>query len=57
MLKRENEKENIRKIQFSNGSYLVSLPIDVVRLLQWQERQKVVIKKSGKKIIIEDWEK
>lgn len=48
--------ENIRKIQQSHGSYYVYLPIDQIRDLGWQDRQQVVVKRQGKKLIIEDWE-
>jgi antitoxin component of MazEF toxin-antitoxin module len=49
---------NIRKIT-KNGrnSYYVNIPYDMVKELRWKERQKVVVKKSGKKVIIEDWKK
>jgi len=48
-------KDPIHKIQKSNYTYTVALPVDYVRELGWQENQKVVIKKIGSKIIIEDW--
>ncbi len=53
------KEENIRKIQQSGkkGSYHLTLPIKVMRKLRWREGQKVVVKRSGKKIVIEDWEK
>lgn len=43
--------------KIAGHSYYVVLPIDIVRELGWRERQKLVIKKKGNKIIIEDWEK
>ncbi len=51
--------ENLRKIQQSgkNGSYHLTLPIRIMRELKWKEGQKVVAKRSGRKIIIMDWEK
>ena len=56
MARRQNNKEQIRNIQISDGSYHVSLPISIMRELKWKERQKVVIKKQGKdKILITDW--
>ncbi len=53
------EDHNIRKLSKMAGgtSYGVTLPIEYVRALRWQEHQKLVIRKSGKKLIIEDWEK
>jgi len=57
MARREIGKEHIRNIQKSKRSYYVSLPINYVRELGWQERQKLVVRKVGKKLVIEDWEK
>jgi len=56
-IKRKKRTKNIRKIQCSHGTYYVSLPINLVRELNWRERQKVVVKKRGKSLIIKDWEK
>jgi len=51
-------KTNIRKLsKRSNGSYRITLPIELIRKLKWQDGQKLVLHKSGSKIIIEDWEK
>lgn len=51
--------ENIRKIQQSGekGSYHLTLPVNIIRDLKWREGQKVVVKRSGRKITIIDWEK
>jgi len=50
-------KNPVHKIQRSNYTYTISLPIDYVRELGWRENQKVVVKKIGSRIIIEDWKK
>ena len=56
MARRRLEKKNIRKLTKLGGkSIAVTIPIDMIRELKWQERQKVVVKKVGKRIIIEDW--
>ena len=58
MSRRKIGKESVRKIQHSNGTYYITIPIRIMRELSWQERQKVVVKKSGKeKIVISDWKK
>lgn len=50
--------KNLRKLTKLGGHSLgLTLPIDLVRELNWKERQKVVVKKVGKKIIVEDWKK
>jgi antitoxin component of MazEF toxin-antitoxin module len=56
MARRKIGKENIRNIQKSNGSYVVSIPIDLVRALGWQTHQRVIVTRSGKKLIITDHE-
>ncbi|MDP3880558.1 MAG: hypothetical protein Q8Q32_00020 [bacterium] len=56
MGRKKVENRNTRNLQKSRGSYSISLPIDFIRSLGWQERQKLVVKKIGKKLQIEDWE-
>ena len=59
MARRSLEERNIRKLtRTGRGKSIgLTLPIEIVRELKWRDRQKVVVKKSGKKIIIEDWKK
>lgn len=47
----------IRKLtKIAGHSIGLTLPISLVRSLRWRERQKVVVKRVGKrKIVIEDW--
>lgn len=52
------EQEFIRKLQKTGDegqSYILTLPKELVKELDWREHQKVVIKKEGKKLIISDW--
>ncbi len=56
-MRRKLEDKNIRKIFKSGSSYAVTLPIEIVRELKIKERQKVVVKKRGKGILITDWKK
>ena len=39
----------------ASQSYYVTLPIEVIRTLKWRDGQKLVVKKSRNKIVIEDW--
>jgi hypothetical protein len=55
MARRKIGKENMRNIQRSSGSYHVSIPIGLMRTLRWRERQKVVVCKRGKGLVIRDW--
>ncbi len=58
MSRRKTTDKNIRKLTRVGGTSLsVTLPIDYVRDLKWRERQKVVVKKKGKTLIIKDWKK
>ena len=54
---RKKKDRSIRKIQQSRGSYYITVPIDLIRELDWRERQKVVVKKRGKGLSIVDWKK
>jgi antitoxin component of MazEF toxin-antitoxin module len=55
---KRSDKRNIRKITKVGGhSLAVTIPIEMARKLKWRERQKVVVKQVGKRLIIEDWEK
>ncbi|MFH1325869.1 MAG: hypothetical protein ABIH48_00160 [Candidatus Falkowbacteria bacterium] len=57
-MRRKLGDKNIRKLsRIGDKSIGLTLPIEIVRELKWREKQKVVVKKSGKKIIIEDWKK
>ena len=48
--------EKIRSIQKTRGTYTVSLPIELVRDLGWQHKQRIVIERSGRtKLIISDY--
>ena len=57
MPRRKLEDRNIRKIFKSGKSYCVTLQIEIIREFGWKEKQKVVIKKSGKGLKIDDWKK
>ena len=56
MSRRKSHEENIRKIKKSGDSYAITLPIAIMRELGWREKQKVVLSKRGKGIVIRDWE-
>ena len=56
MARRKLEERNTRKIQKdARGSVRITLPIEIIRELKWRDGQKVVAKKRGKGIFIEDW--
>jgi bifunctional DNA-binding transcriptional regulator/antitoxin component of YhaV-PrlF toxin-antitoxin module len=50
------KEQFVRKLQrMSSHSYSVTVPKELIEELGWRERQKLVFKKSGKKLILEDW--
>lgn len=50
--------KNIRKItKTGGGSYYVVIPKELMRELKWKERQKVVVSKTAKGLVIKDWKK
>jgi len=58
MAKRPQNENSIRKLtKLGKKSLCVTIPIEIIREFGWRERQKLVVKKFGKKIIIEDWKK
>jgi hypothetical protein len=52
------EEHHIRSLQKTAGgtTYIVSLPIDLVREMKWQVKQKLVVERYGSGIIIKDWQ-
>jgi antitoxin component of MazEF toxin-antitoxin module len=55
-MNRKINKNNIRKIYRQGKTSLsVTLPIDLVLELGWKERQKVVVTKQGRHLVIKDW--
>lgn len=49
--------KNVRKLgktgNVNSPSYYVTLPVDLVRGMGWKDSQKVIIKRSRQKIVIE----
>jgi antitoxin component of MazEF toxin-antitoxin module len=40
----------------THSAYVV-IPAHILKELGWRERQKLTVKRSGKKIVIQDWKK
>ncbi len=56
MSTRKLGQRNIRKLyKIAGKSIGVVIPIEFICDLKWKEKQKVIIKKSGRKLIIKDW--
>jgi len=56
MPRRKLANKNVRKLaRMGSRSIGLTLPIEILRQLKWREKQKVVVKKRGKGILITDW--
>ena len=55
MARRAFDERNIRVLlRFAKRSIAITLPIEVIRDLGWQERQRVRVRKAGRRIVIEE---
>jgi hypothetical protein len=56
MARRPLDERFIRKLsRHPHGTMFVSIPKEFIDALKWKGKQKVIFKKSGKRLIIEDW--
>jgi len=56
MARRKTEDNSIRKLTRVGGKSIgLTLPIELVRELGWQEKQKVVVKRVRGGVMIKDW--
>ena len=57
MSRRKLENRNIRKLTRtgSGRSISVTLPVEFIRELKWQDRQRVVVSKRGDTLTIKDY--
>jgi len=54
--KKEAPEGSVRKLtRIGAYSYYVTLPKDALVELGWRRGQKLVVRRSGRKLIIEDW--
>ncbi|MFC1646613.1 hypothetical protein ACFL2Y_05515 [Candidatus Omnitrophota bacterium] len=48
--------EDVRKLTVTGKTtYYVTIPQGMIRELKWRRGEKKVVRKEGKRIIIEDW--
>ena len=53
---RKTSEKNIRQlVRLGKTSLSVTIPREIILQLGWRENQKVIVKKSGKSIVIKDW--
>ncbi|MFZ3074121.1 MAG: hypothetical protein WA093_03275 [Minisyncoccales bacterium] len=57
-MNRKTSEKNIRQLtRLGKTSLSITIPRDLIIELGWRENQKMVVKKRGKVITIEDWSK
>jgi len=58
MARRKKNEGVVRKLtKTGKYTYYVTIPREYIETLDWRKKQKVTLKLSGKKIIVEDWKK
>jgi bifunctional DNA-binding transcriptional regulator/antitoxin component of YhaV-PrlF toxin-antitoxin module len=54
---KKTPKNNMRKLtRLGKYSLTVTLPKDIVSELGWKEKQRLVVEKYGRGILIKDWQ-
>ena len=56
-MRRKIQNRNTRKLFTRGGSTGLTIPKELLKELKWRKGQKIVVKKRGKKLVIEDWKK
>ena len=55
---KNKQKKITRKLTVTGKyTYYVTIPREYIETLGWRRKQKLTLKLSGKKIIVEDWKK
>jgi len=49
------EKEIRKIVKNGRGSYYINIPKEIMKELRWREKQKLTVRKSGDKVVVEDW--
>jgi len=57
MADKKYDQRNIRKVTRNGGSFSISIPVEILKKLGWQEHQKVVVKKVRGGVVIRDWKR
>lgn len=58
MANRKGNQKNTRSLtKNGHGTFGITLPIDLIRLLGWKPKQKLTVSQKGKKLIVKDWKK
>jgi hypothetical protein len=58
MPRKSVKERNIRKlVKSGKKSFSLTIPIELIKELAWRLRQKVIVKKYRRGILIKDWKK
>jgi len=53
---RKTSEKNLRQLaRLGKVTLAVTIPRELILELGWRENQKVMVKRQGKKLVIEDW--
>lgn len=52
---RKLDKQDIRKIMKLGDSFAITIPVEILRVLGWKEKQKVTVKKIRGGFVVRDW--
>ncbi|MFH1789868.1 MAG: hypothetical protein ABH832_02260 [bacterium] len=57
MSRRKIEERAVRKLSRNGkkGSFYVTIPVEIIRELDWKSKQKVIVKKQGSKVVVTDY--
>jgi len=57
MARRKLNERGVRKLsrRGSGGSISVTIPVEIIRELKWKSKQKVIVTRKGKSVVINDW--
>jgi len=55
MAKKKNDGVTRKLTKTGEYTYYVTIPREYIESLGWRVKQKVVVKLSGKKVVVEDW--
>lgn len=57
MARRKSEEHNIRHLmKLGETSYAITIPIEIVRDMEWKKKQKLIVTRYGDGIIVKDYE-
>ncbi len=55
---KEKKNKKVRKLTMTGQyTYYATIPKEFIQALGWRKKQKLTVRLSGRKIIIEDWKK